>query len=154
MERSAFTFDAQDNSYLCPGGKRLRPRNRNFSQPRAGVDQDGFIRYRARQQDCRGCALQQNCTPNMPARKIMRSVHEAARDKARTIALTDAYVAVSPTAKEGRNAVRPPQANPQTRPVAPAGSKWRQRRVPPRSHRPEPAQNRKIIPMPMHLAPA
>ena len=29
----------------------------------------------------------------MPARKIMRSVHEAARDKARSIALTEAYVA-------------------------------------------------------------
>lgn len=93
FERSAFTFDAQDDSYLCPGGKRLRPRNRNFSQPRAGVDQDGFIRYRARQKDCSGCALRQSCTPNMPARKIMRSVHEAARDKARSIALTDAYVA-------------------------------------------------------------
>jgi len=92
FERSAFTFDAQDDSYVCPGGKRLRPRNRNFSVPRSNVDQDGFIRYRARQQDCGGCALRQSCTPNMPARKIMRSIHESARDKARNIALTDAYV--------------------------------------------------------------
>ena len=28
----------------------------------------------------------------MPARKIMRSVHEEARDRARAIALTDAYL--------------------------------------------------------------
>ena len=93
FERQAFTFDAQDDSYECPGGKRLRPRNRNFSVPRSTVDQDGFIRYRARQQDCAECALRQRCTPNMPARKIMRSVHEGARDMARDIAVTDAYVA-------------------------------------------------------------
>jgi transposase len=93
FERQAFTFDAQDDSYVCPGGKRLRPRNRNFSVPRSTVDQDGFIRYRARQQDCGECTLRQRCTPNMPARKIMRSVHEGARDMARDIASTDAYVA-------------------------------------------------------------
>lgn len=89
FERSAFTFDPDDDSYICPGGKRLRPRNRNFAQPRSLADQDGFIRYRARQQDCIGCELCQRCTPNMPARKIMRSIHEGARDMARSIATTD-----------------------------------------------------------------
>jgi len=93
FERSAFSYDVQDDSYVCPGGKRLRPRNRNFAVPRSDVDQDGFIRYRARQQDCSGCALRDCCTPNMPARKVMRSIHEGARDMARDIALTDAYVA-------------------------------------------------------------
>jgi len=92
FERSAFTYDREDDSYICPGGKRLRPRNRNFTVPRPGVDQDGFIRYRARQQDCDGCALRQRCTPNMPARKIIRSIHESARDVARDIATTDAYL--------------------------------------------------------------
>ena len=42
FERSDFPFDAQDDSYLCPGGTRLRPRNRNFSQPRGAVDQAGL----------------------------------------------------------------------------------------------------------------
>ena len=93
FERRAFTFDAQDDSYVCPSGKRLRPRNRNFAVTRSTVDQDGFIRYRARQQDCSSCDLRQRCTPNMPARKIMRSIHESARDMARDIATTDAYVA-------------------------------------------------------------
>jgi transposase len=92
FERSAFTFDAKDDSYVCPGGKRLRPRNRNFAVPRSTVDQDGFIRYRARQQDCSGCALRQKCTPNMPTRKILRSIHEGARDMARDIATSDAYM--------------------------------------------------------------
>jgi hypothetical protein len=92
FERSAFTFDPQDDSYVCPGGKRLRPRNRNFMTPRSAVDQDGFIRYRARQQDCGGCALRQKCTPNMPTRKILRSFHEGARDMARDIATGVAYM--------------------------------------------------------------
>jgi hypothetical protein len=35
--------------------------------------------------------LKPKCCPNMPARKIARSVHEAARDKARAIAKTEAY---------------------------------------------------------------
>jgi transposase len=93
FERSSFTYDRADDSYACPGGKRLRPRNRNFAVPRSNVDQDGFIRYRARQQDCGSCALRPRCTPNMPARKVMRSIHEGARNLARDIATTDAYVA-------------------------------------------------------------
>jgi len=92
FERSDFTYDHANDSYICPGGKRLRPRNRNFATPRNGVDQDGSIRYRARQQDCTGCDLRQRCTPNMPARKVTRSIHEGARDLARDIATTDAYV--------------------------------------------------------------
>jgi len=92
FERAAFTYDHDDDSYVCPGGKRLRPRNRNFANPRSNVGQDGFIRYRARQQDCASCDLRQRCTPNMPARKVIRSIHEGARDLARDIATTDAYV--------------------------------------------------------------
>lgn len=29
--RSASTFDREDDSYVCPDGKRLRSRNRNFA---------------------------------------------------------------------------------------------------------------------------
>ena len=90
FERSAFAFDQKDDSYMCPGGKRLRPRNRNFTVPRSSIDQDGLNRYRARQQDCGDYALRQRCTPNMPARKILRSIHESAREMARDITMTDA----------------------------------------------------------------
>jgi len=47
--------------------------------------------YFARKQDCHACGLKPKCCPNVPARKIARSVHEAARDKARAIAKTEAY---------------------------------------------------------------
>jgi hypothetical protein len=45
----------------------------------------------ARKRDCEACALKPKCCPNTPARKIARSVHEAARDKARAIAKTETY---------------------------------------------------------------
>ena len=59
--------------------------------PREGVAKDGAIRYRAAQRDCDACMLKPKCCPNMLARKIARSVHEAARDKVRAIAKTEAY---------------------------------------------------------------
>src|ERR1700722_5269355 len=46
---------------------------------------------RAAQHDCDACVLKPKCCPNMLARKIARSVHEAARDKVRAIAKTEAY---------------------------------------------------------------
>ena len=91
FSRSDFTFDTERDLYVCPGGKELRKSRRAFSMPREGVAKDGAIRYRAAQRDCDACMLKPKCCPNMPARKIARSVHEAARDKARAIAKTEAY---------------------------------------------------------------
>jgi hypothetical protein len=91
FSRSDFTFDTERDLYVCPGGMELRKYRRAFSTPREGVAKDGAIRYRAAQYDCDACALKPKCCPNVPARKIARSVHEAARDKARAIAKTEAY---------------------------------------------------------------
>ncbi|MGG2352324.1 transposase, partial [Salmonella enterica] len=74
-------------------GKRLRPHNRNFTSPRPEADQDGFIRYRARQQDCSSCALKPRCTPTLPARTVTRSIHEGARDLARALSQEDEWIA-------------------------------------------------------------
>ena len=49
LEPGSEEHDHDDDSYVCPGGKRLRPRNRNFATARGDVGQDGFICYRARQ---------------------------------------------------------------------------------------------------------
>ncbi len=51
-----------------------------------------MVRYRASEHDCDPCALKPKCCPNTPARKIPRSIHEGARDMARDIAKTEAYV--------------------------------------------------------------
>jgi hypothetical protein len=92
FERADFIYDHEDDSYTCPGGNRLRRSSRNFSEPRTHIDKDGSIRYRARQQDCQACTFRQQCTPHMPARKVTRSIHEGARDLARNIATTAAYL--------------------------------------------------------------
>jgi Transposase DDE domain len=55
------------------------------------VTKHGTIVYRASKLDCDACAFKSQCCPNMPARKIARSAHEAARHKARAIAKTEAY---------------------------------------------------------------
>jgi hypothetical protein len=84
FSRSDFIFDTEANEYLCPGGKRLRTKGR--------VNWDNMIRYRASKYDCDGCPLKARCCPNTPARKVTRSIHEAARDVARRIAATPAYL--------------------------------------------------------------
>jgi transposase len=92
FERADFTFDHEGDRYVCPGGKVLRPRSRNFATPRPDVDADGFIRYRASKRDCDLCALKPRCCAGQPMRKVTRSQHEGARDLARAIATTDAYL--------------------------------------------------------------
>jgi hypothetical protein len=47
--------------------------------------------YRASSYDCGACPLKRKCCPSEPARKIRRDVHEAARDKARKLAGTEAF---------------------------------------------------------------
>jgi len=91
FSRSDFAFDPERNLYVCPAGKELKKYHRSFSKPRGGVTKDGAMIYFARKHDCEACALKLKCCPNVPARKIARSVHEAARDKARAIAKTEAY---------------------------------------------------------------
>jgi transposase len=93
FERADFTYDHRRDLYTCPGRKELRQYRRHFSSPRHGVDDEGFMRYRASKLDCDDCSLKPLCCPNAPARKILRSIHEGARDMARDIATTDAYVA-------------------------------------------------------------
>jgi hypothetical protein len=58
--------------------------------PRPSVDQNGMMRYSASKLDRRR-PLKRRCCPNAPARKILRSIHEGARDMARDIARTEAY---------------------------------------------------------------
>jgi transposase len=92
FSRSDFTYDQQVDAYICPAGKQLRQRQRVYKTPRSLVDEDGMMRYRASKLDCEPCSLKERCCPNTPARKIPRSIHEGARDIARAIATTDAYV--------------------------------------------------------------
>lgn len=92
FSRSDFSFDIEADAYVCPGGKTLKRYRRAFKEPRTGIDKDGNLRYRASSHDCQACVLKPQCCPKEPARKVMRSIHEGARDMARDIAKTDAWL--------------------------------------------------------------
>jgi len=92
FERADFSYDIERDVYTCPAGEELR---RYWHEGRAAKEQqpaDDLYRYRARKAACDACALRPRCCPNSPQRKILRSIHEGARDLARDIATTDAYV--------------------------------------------------------------
>ena len=90
-----FTYDDEADEYRCPGGRALKPYWRNIAKGRPEFGKDGSKRYFARKEDCATCPLKPLCTPNQATRKISRSRYESARQAAREIATTDAYVASS-----------------------------------------------------------
>jgi len=83
FSRSDFTYDHQNDRYICPAGKTLTTTGRVLA--------DNTYRYRARLGDCRTCPLKQQCCPNVDHRKITRDVNEDARDYARSLADTEPY---------------------------------------------------------------
>ncbi|MBU4198197.1 MAG: transposase [Alphaproteobacteria bacterium] len=92
FSRADFTYDRAADLYRCPGGKELKQYRRAFRADHPDTPPDDTYRYRASKIDCDACALKPECCPNGPARKVTRSIHEDARDVARDIARTDAYV--------------------------------------------------------------
>jgi transposase len=92
FSRVDFAYDEAADVYACPAGKVLRRRRRAFKKPRPEDLSDDTIRYRASKSDCDACPLKPQCCPNTPARKVTRSIYEAARDHARALAETEAYL--------------------------------------------------------------
>jgi transposase len=91
FSRSDFDFDEQADHYTCPNDKQLVRYRRPFKRPRSGITKADTINYRSDKHDCESCPLKQRCCANTPYRKVIRSVHEAARDVAREVAKTPAY---------------------------------------------------------------
>ena len=85
FEREDFTYDHKGDVYFCPAGKMLTCKG-------TLVNDGATLLYRASKYDCDACPMKPRCSPNTPARKIPRSIHEGARDKARDVAKTDAYL--------------------------------------------------------------
>ena len=85
FSREDFAYDQEHDLYVCPAGKVL-------SSTGTLVNDGATLLYRASKYDCDACELKRRCCPKMPARKVPRSIYEAARDVARDIAKTEAYV--------------------------------------------------------------
>ena len=85
FSREDFAYNQDADIYLCPAGKVL-------TSTGTLVNDGATLLYRASKHDCDACALKPRCCPKMPARKVPRSIYENARDVARDIAKTAAYV--------------------------------------------------------------
>src|SRR5271170_6331256 len=83
FSREEFSYDEVQDIYTCPAGKTLTTTGH--------VGTDHALRYLASVPECRACPLKAKCCPNMPARRIVRDVNEAARDVARALAKTPAF---------------------------------------------------------------
>lgn len=91
LSGSEFEWDEKAGEYRCPQGHALRREWRAFSTPRTHITKADTIIYLGRKQNCTSCPMKQNCCPNTPVRKIVRSIHESARDVARRVAQTEQY---------------------------------------------------------------
>ena len=83
FSRDDFIYDEERDIYTCPAGKTMTTTGH--------VSTDHALRYLASVPECRACPLKMKCCPNMPARRIVRDVNEAARDIARALAKTEAF---------------------------------------------------------------
>lgn len=52
FERADFTFDAENDLYICPNAKQLKQFRRAYKTPRPNSNKDETKRYRARKPDC------------------------------------------------------------------------------------------------------
>ena len=84
LSRSDFRGDKRRGVYICPNNKVLHT---------SGTVHEGrTLLYRASKLDCDVCALKARCCPKQLARKIPRDVHEEARDVARQLMGTKAFL--------------------------------------------------------------
>jgi hypothetical protein len=85
FSREDFAYNQEHDLYVCPAGKAL-------TSTGTLVNDGATLLYRASKYDCDACELKSRCCPKMPSRKVPRSIYENARDVARDIAKTEAYV--------------------------------------------------------------
>lgn len=82
--REDFRYDHGTDTYACPAGKTLTTTG-------TLVNEGTTLLYRGSTLDCGSCQFKARCCPKTPARKIPRSMHERARDIARSLAGTHAF---------------------------------------------------------------
>ena len=80
--RADFTFDADQNVFICPGGKLLKSSGL--------MRDDGTVPYWASTKDCGACALKPGCTKGAK-RIVTRNMFEADREQVRAMMGTEAF---------------------------------------------------------------
>lgn len=91
LGRADFTYDKEQDLFICPGGKELKHLWRPYAKKRLGITKAGTRIYRARAVDCSACSLKDQCCPGQKYRKLTTSVYEAAREEVRRLSQTPQY---------------------------------------------------------------
>ncbi len=99
--RSDFTWDEDDDRYICPEGNELRHTRRRYSDPARTAPGLKARKYRALKADCLNCPSKAKCCPNTDVRAINREKFEIVRDFARRCVGS----AFNPTAQKRRKKV-------------------------------------------------
>ena len=81
--RSDFTWDEDNDRYICPEGKELRHNRRSYSDPTRATPELKTRKYRALKADCQNCPSKDKCCPNSDVRALSREKYEIVRDFAR-----------------------------------------------------------------------
>jgi len=99
--RSDFTWDEDNDRYICPEGKELRHNRRSYSDPTRATPELKTRKYRALKADCQNCPSKPKCCPNSDTRAISREKYEIVRDFARQCTVSE----FNPTAQRRRKKV-------------------------------------------------
>jgi Transposase DDE domain len=83
FSREDFRYDESTDTYICPAGKSLTTTGR--------INAGDAIFYRSSLLDCANCYLKPRCCPKTPQRRVPRSIHERARDVARSLVGTAGF---------------------------------------------------------------
>lgn len=75
-----FIYDKDSDTYICPTGKRLKPRTLNKDRK--------SMEYAASRRDCRVCELRTECTRNKTGRTVKRHLRQEELDYMRALAGT------------------------------------------------------------------
>ena len=81
--RADFTWDEDNDRYICPEGKELRHTRRNYSDPARNTHSMKARNYGALKSDCQVCPSKAKCCPKTDTRRIRREKYEIVRDFAR-----------------------------------------------------------------------
>lgn len=78
--RSDFTWDPDNDRYLCPEGKELKRTRQYHKDPRNKQPRIGRRKYRASKMVCSICPAKEKCCPKVDARSVTREQFEEVRE--------------------------------------------------------------------------
>ena len=89
FSRSDFTWDDENDRYICPGGKEMKHTRRTYSDPARNAPEWKARKYWALKSDCIDCSLKAKCCPKSETRAIHREKYEIVREFARQCIASD-----------------------------------------------------------------